>query len=208
MGEAKHGSRRRGRHVRLLDRVGEDAGTKEAGPQDLHDRVHAKAASENKSPSLAWSVYGLIDPRDGHLFYVGMSIDVRRRILEHSSRRESSAFEKCRDITLSGSEVGHCIFGTFALERAAAFLERHLIIAIPQTYNCTHFATGFRFYEPVRQMMAEAAFHGRPRIGTEHQTLAATKPWEAAGMSKRTWFRRQAEKKAEENANALEAHRN
>jgi hypothetical protein len=27
------------------------------------------------------------------------------------------------------------------------------------------------------------------------KTLAATKPWEAAGMSRRTWYRRQAEQR-------------
>lgn len=35
---------------------------------------------------------------------------------------------------------------------------------------------------------------GRPRIGARHETLAATRPWKAAGMSRRTWFRRQAER--------------
>lgn len=36
---------------------------------------------------------------------------------------------------------------------------------------------------------------GRPRIERKGQTLAATRPWEALGMSQRTWFRRQAEKR-------------
>lgn len=36
---------------------------------------------------------------------------------------------------------------------------------------------------------------GRPRIEVAHKTLAATKPWAALGMSERTWFRRQAEKR-------------
>lgn len=36
---------------------------------------------------------------------------------------------------------------------------------------------------------------GRPRIEVAHKTLAATKPWAALGMSERTWFRRQAERK-------------
>jgi hypothetical protein len=36
---------------------------------------------------------------------------------------------------------------------------------------------------------------GRPRIENRDQTLAATKPWEAKGMSGTTWFRREAEKK-------------
>ena len=36
---------------------------------------------------------------------------------------------------------------------------------------------------------------GRPRIGNRDKTLAATKPWEALGMSERTWYRRQREKR-------------
>ena len=36
---------------------------------------------------------------------------------------------------------------------------------------------------------------GRPRLGQEKSTLKATEPWKAQGMSRRTWFRRQAEKR-------------
>ena len=35
--------------------------------------------------------------------------------------------------------------------------------------------------------------HGRPRLEDRAKTLAATKPWAAAGMSRRTWYRRRAE---------------
>jgi hypothetical protein len=35
---------------------------------------------------------------------------------------------------------------------------------------------------------------GRPRIEDRDKTLAATKPWLAAGMSQRTWYRRQRER--------------
>lgn len=34
---------------------------------------------------------------------------------------------------------------------------------------------------------------GRPRKGDEAKTLRATRPWEAQGISQRTWYRRQAE---------------
>ena len=37
---------------------------------------------------------------------------------------------------------------------------------------------------------------GRPRIERRHKTLKALKPWVAKGMSQRTWFRRQAERRA------------
>ena len=35
---------------------------------------------------------------------------------------------------------------------------------------------------------------GRPRIGTEANTITHQKPWLAEGMSERTWYRRQREK--------------
>lgn len=35
---------------------------------------------------------------------------------------------------------------------------------------------------------------GRPRIEDRAKTLQATKPWVAAGMSERTWYRRRAER--------------
>jgi hypothetical protein len=34
---------------------------------------------------------------------------------------------------------------------------------------------------------------GRPRVENRDKTLAATKPWEKAGMSRATWFARRAE---------------
>ena len=40
---------------------------------------------------------------------------------------------------------------------------------------------------------APRAKTGRPRANQRDNTLAATKPWEAAKVSRRTWFRRQAE---------------
>lgn len=36
---------------------------------------------------------------------------------------------------------------------------------------------------------------GRPRIEDRDKTLAATEPWKASGMSRATWYARQAEKR-------------
>lgn len=36
---------------------------------------------------------------------------------------------------------------------------------------------------------------GRPVKGSESKTLTAAAPWEAAGVSRATWYRRQAEKR-------------
>ena len=38
---------------------------------------------------------------------------------------------------------------------------------------------------------------GRPRIGDADKTLKAQQPWKAAGMSRSTWYRRQAEKRGQ-----------
>ncbi len=35
-----------------------------------------------------------------------------------------------------------------------------------------------------------AVKRGRPYLGMEGKTLAATKPWEALGISRATWFNR------------------
>ena len=40
-----------------------------------------------------------------------------------------------------------------------------------------------------------ASKRGRPRIEEIEKTLKATKPWEKLGMSERTWYRRQTEKR-------------
>jgi hypothetical protein len=36
---------------------------------------------------------------------------------------------------------------------------------------------------------------GRPRLEDKGNTLAATRPWEALGMSRRSWFRREKERR-------------
>jgi hypothetical protein len=41
------------------------------------------------------------------------------------------------------------------------------------------------------------AIRGRPRIEDRDKTIEARKPWEALGMSRRTWYRRQKENSTE-----------
>jgi hypothetical protein len=41
---------------------------------------------------------------------------------------------------------------------------------------------------------------GRPRIEDRHKTNEARKPWLKLGMSRRTWYRRQAEKTGADHA--------
>jgi hypothetical protein len=42
----------------------------------------------------------------------------------------------------------------------------------------------------------EARKTGRPRIEDRANTIEARKPWLKLGMSRRTWYRRQAERRA------------
>ena len=42
-------------------------------------------------------------------------------------------------------------------------------------------------------LVVEMANHGRPLEKDRVKSLAALKPWEKEGMSRRTWFRRRAE---------------
>jgi hypothetical protein len=46
-----------------------------------------------------------------------------------------------------------------------------------------------------QHLMKPAAKTGRPRIGDRANTIEARKPWLKLGMSRRTWYRRQAEKR-------------
>jgi len=88
--------------------------------------------------NLPWKVYGLIDPRDGRVFYVGVSYIVQSRVVSHNSDPASSAWHTCREIVESGTKPDYCIFGSFALKRSALFLEASLITAIPKLTNRTH----------------------------------------------------------------------
>jgi hypothetical protein len=44
-------------------------------------------------------------------------------------------------------------------------------------------------------MRMKPARKGRPRIEDRAKTIEARKPWLALGMSRRTWYRRQAERR-------------
>jgi hypothetical protein len=44
--------------------------------------------------------------------------------------------------------------------------------------------------------MKRAPKKGRPRLEDRAKTIEARKPWLKLGMSRRTWYRRQAEKRA------------
>lgn len=82
-----------------------------------------------------WTVYGLIDPRDRSVFYVGMSTVVDRRIAQHSQDPASSAYQVCRIILSEGLEIGTCVFGSFTDKLAAKIMEGRLALVLPYAVN-------------------------------------------------------------------------
>jgi hypothetical protein len=52
-----------------------------------------------------------------------------------------------------------------------------------------------RLLEFNSKMIMERAKKGRPRIEDRARTIEVLKPWLKLGMSRRTWYRRQAEKR-------------
>jgi len=100
-----------------------------------------------------WYVYGLIAPEDNWVFYVGITTNLKKRLGQHMTNRDSAAYEACRQILRQGDIPRMCCFmGTYDKD-AALQLERHLIIGIPQTYNRTFFKEGFKFWESTRDRM-------------------------------------------------------
>lgn len=83
-----------------------------------------------------WTVYGLIDPRDNAVFYIGMSTIPKARLNGHISDSASAAWSRCQDIKAAGLKAGQCFFGSFDDKHAANVLEGRLILSIPDVCNC------------------------------------------------------------------------
>src|SRR5713101_2100460 len=84
---------------------------------------------------MVWTVYGLIDPRDNSVFYIGCSENVHRRVREHCCDSASSAWPRCRDIESSGLTIEFCILGVFDIKLKARLLEGRLILTLPAILN-------------------------------------------------------------------------
>ena len=85
---------------------------------------------------MIWEVYGLIDPRNNKVFYVGCSrIGSKYRATAHGNDSASSAYWVYRDIIELGLTVGVCIFGSFDEKITARVLEGRLILALPDIVN-------------------------------------------------------------------------
>lgn len=85
---------------------------------------------------MTWEVYGLIDPRNNKVFYVGCSrVGSKYRATAHGNDSASSAYWVYRDIVELGLVVGVCIFGSFDEKITARVLEGRLILALPDIVN-------------------------------------------------------------------------
>lgn len=85
---------------------------------------------------MTWTVYGLVDPRDRSVFYVGMTTrKVGIRVADHKSDPASAAWRKCRELIQAGVDVEWCSFGAFEDKDAAKIVEGRLILSIPTVVN-------------------------------------------------------------------------
>lgn len=107
--------------------------------------------------------------------------------------------------------IGECKFGRFGVRKAPPIPERKRESAAAVTKpgrNTGKVAGGVKARagriaggrtpatgQDIRVPAPVVSKRGRPRIGEEGATLAATKPWVEAKMSERTWYRRQREAK-------------
>lgn len=97
-----------------------------------------QGGTRGKAHAVMWYVYGLIDPRSGRVFYIGMTYDMRLRLSQHSSCQESAAWETIQAIKKEGGKVIMCEFATLYSEESARRLEDHLIMCLPDILNRTH----------------------------------------------------------------------
>ena len=96
--------------------------------------------------SVRWRVYGLISSLCRSVFYVGItSRTVPERLQEH--RVEGAVWDIIKDIEQAGGKIEFCEFAIVESEAAARYLERALIVALPQIFNLTHECEGKHFWK-------------------------------------------------------------
>lgn len=85
---------------------------------------------------MTYSVYGLIDPRDGEVFYVGYSKNLVQRLSKHRSVDwDCAACFRCKEIKDKGLSLEHTVMGEFEQISDAAQLETSLILSLPNLVN-------------------------------------------------------------------------
>jgi predicted GIY-YIG superfamily endonuclease len=80
-------------------------------------------------------VYALVDPRDGQPFYIGISIQPRKRYCEHRNDPASAAWQRIREIVHAGYECEIEILEEFSDRFQAKVLEFRLLTSLPNLVN-------------------------------------------------------------------------
>lgn len=105
-----------------------------------------------------FTVYGLIDPRDDSVFYIGYTKHLSARISGHRAVDWGcSAAFRCRDIKNEGKRVGYKVFGTYDDKTVARWHERNLILSMTGLVNKT-------------QNAVLTVFSCPPELGIEYAT--------------------------------------
>lgn len=107
--------------------------------------------------NIPYKVYGLIDPRDHKVFYVGMSYIVKSRVKSHNTDKNGSAYERCQEIIRDGYIPTYCLFGIFDDAQHASFLEDALITTLPSLVNRTNKQEHRQFWRRFLSKMETAA---------------------------------------------------
>lgn len=102
----------------------------------IHARVHEKASGVEMIETGQYAVYGLISPRAGWLFYVGVTANLSRRLSQHrSTHNKCSSRIVVEELEEFGETFEHCVFGVFDDKDEALKLESKLIYGIPDVVN-------------------------------------------------------------------------
>lgn len=87
--------------------------------------------------TLEFSVYELVDPRDGKPFYIGQTKDPEGRKRRHNSKKflGGPCFERVQAIREDGMNLQFRILSTHPTRREARIAERRAVISTPDLLN-------------------------------------------------------------------------
>lgn len=124
---------------------------------------------------MTWYVYGIVPEGEQSPIYIGMTSDRRTRVIAHGTSGPVATWMQ---------EIG--------VERECEFVE----YARCESREEAAAKEGELIRRWSASLLNRAQLGGgRAKLEERHLAVEAQKPWEALGMSRRTWYRRQAEKK-------------
>lgn len=96
----------------------------------------AQKPSRESLEGRTWTIYGMIDPRDYRLFYIGMTtVDFHTRLSGHKNDSASAANRRCRELAEFKLTPIFVALTTKPSLREARKAERDLILAMPWLDN-------------------------------------------------------------------------